>query len=144
MVCSNTGIATKWAEVTKEQFEKLGFKAQLRLVDRNTRYTRSCNTPSAKVAVCPNVGWIRDFADGQTVLSPTFAGKNILDQGNSNWPQLNDPTINKAIDQAEVAPADQRPQQWGNIDKMITATAAGIPWLWDKTPLIESANVNGV
>jgi peptide/nickel transport system substrate-binding protein len=144
MVGSNTGEASKAAEVTKQQFEKLGFKVTLRLVNTNTMYTRYCNSPAAKVAVCPNVGWIKDFADGQTVLDPTFNGKNILDQGNSNWPQLNDPTINAAMDKAEVAPADQRAAAWGNIDKMVTAQAAAVPWLWDKLALIESPNVNGV
>src|SRR6478752_3054298 len=144
MVGSNVGVAAKTAEVAKENFEKLGFKVQMRLVQPQTMYTRYCNTPSAKVAICPNVGWLRDFADGQTMLSPTFAGKNILDQGNSNWSQLNDKAINAEIDKAEVAPADQRAALWGQIDKDITAQAPAIPWLWDKTPLIESANVNGV
>ncbi len=27
---------------------------------------------------------------------------------------------------------------------MVTAQAPAIPWIWDKTPLIQSANVNGV
>jgi peptide/nickel transport system substrate-binding protein len=144
MVGSNTGIASKTAEVAKAQFEKLGFKVTLRLVNQNTMYTRFCNTPSAKVAVCPNVGWIKDFADGQTVLDPTFNGKNILDEGNSNWSQLDDPAINKAMTDAETLPADQRAAAWGNIDKMVIAQAPAIPWLWDKLAIIRSANVNGV
>jgi peptide/nickel transport system substrate-binding protein len=144
MVGSNTGIASKAAEVTKGQFEKLGFKVTLRLVNQNTMYTRYCNTPSAKVAVCPNVGWIKDFADGQTVLDPTFNGKNILSEGNSNWSQLNDPAINKAMNDAETLPADKRAAAWGAIDKMVTAQAPAIPWLWDKLAIIRSSNVNGV
>jgi len=107
-------------------------------------YTRYCNTPSANVAFCPNVAWNKDFADGQTMLSPTFAGKNILEQGNSNWPELDDPAINDAIDKAEVLPVEQRPAAWAAIDKMVVDQAVGIPWDWEKTPLIESANVNGV
>ena len=104
MVGSNAGVAAKAAEVAKEQLEKLGFKVQMRLVQQQTMYTKYCNTPAAKVAVCPNVGWNADFADGQTMLSPTFAGKNILEQGNSNWPQLDVPEINDAIDKAELLP----------------------------------------
>jgi peptide/nickel transport system substrate-binding protein len=78
------------------------------------------------------------------MLDPTFNGKNILAQGNSNWPQLNDPQINAAIDKAELLPKDQRPAAWANIDKMVLNQAPVVPWIWDKTPLIESANVNGV
>jgi peptide/nickel transport system substrate-binding protein len=144
MVGSNTGIAAKAAEVTKAQFEKLGFNIQLQEVNQNTMYTKFCGTPAAKVAICPNVGWIKDFADGQPVLDPTFNGKNILEQGNSNWPQLNDPKINKEMDAGETAPKAQRAQVWADIDKQVTGLAVAIPWLWDKEAILESSNVNGV
>jgi peptide/nickel transport system substrate-binding protein len=144
MVGSNVGVAAKTAEVVKENLEAMGFTVQMRLVQPQTMYTRYCNTPSANVAVCPNVGWIRDFPDGQTMLSPTFAGKNILEQGNSNWPELDVKEINDKIDAAEIAPKEQRPALWAEIDKLVVEQAAAIPWLWDKTPLLQSANVNGV
>jgi peptide/nickel transport system substrate-binding protein len=144
MVGSNAGVAAKTAEVVKENLERMGFKVQMRLVAQNTMYTKYCNSPSANVAVCPNVGWLKDFPDGQTILSPTFAGKNILEQGNSNWGELDDPAINAAIDKAEVLPKEERPAAWGAIDKMIVEQMPVIPWIWDKTPLIQSANVNGV
>jgi peptide/nickel transport system substrate-binding protein len=144
MVGSNVGVAAKTAEVAAEQLKNMGFNIALRLVTQSTMYTRYCNTPAAKVAICPNVGWNKDFSDGQTMLDPTFNGKNILEQGNSNWPQLNDPQINAAIDKAELLPKDQRPAAWANIDKMVLNQAPVVPWIWDKTPLIESANVNGV
>jgi peptide/nickel transport system substrate-binding protein len=144
MVGSNAGVAAKTAESAKEQLEKMGFNIEMRLVQQQTMYTRYCNTPSAKVAICPNVGWLKDFADGQTMLDPTFNGKNILQQGNSNWPQLDDPTINKAMDDAELLPKEQRPAAWAAIDKQVTEQAGVVPWIWDKQPLIESANVNGV
>jgi peptide/nickel transport system substrate-binding protein len=144
MVGSNAGVAAKTAEVAKENLERMGFTVQMRLVQPNTMYTRYCNTPAADVAVCPNVGWLKDFPDGQTILSPTFNGKNILEQGNSNWSELDDPAINKAMDAAEILPVDKRPAAWAEIDKMVTAQAPAVPWIWDKTPLVQSANVNGV
>jgi peptide/nickel transport system substrate-binding protein len=144
MVGDNVGVAAKTAEVVKQQLTDMGFNIELRLVQHQTMYTRYCNRPASKVAICPNVGWNKDFSDGQTMLSPTFNGKNIIPEGNSNWPQLDDPQINKAIDDAELLPKDQRPAAWAAIDKMVVAQAAALPWLWDKTPLIRSANVNGV
>jgi peptide/nickel transport system substrate-binding protein len=144
MVGSNAGVAAKTAESAKQQLENMGFNIQLRLVQQQTMYTKYCNTPSAKVAICPNVGWLKDFADGQTMLDPTFNGKNILEQGNSNWPQLDDPAINKAMDDAELLPKEERPAAWAKIDDMVTAQAGVLPWIWDKQPLIQSANVNGV
>ena len=144
MVGSNAGVAAKTAEVAKENFERMGFQVQMRLVQQQTMYTRYCNTPSAKVAICPNVGWLKDFADGQTMLDPTFNGKNILEQGNSNWAELDDPTINEAMDEAELLPEEERAAAWAEIDKQVTEQAPAIPWIWDKQPLIQSANVNGV
>src|SRR3954447_22339245 len=64
MVGSNAGVAAKTSEVVKQNLEKMGFQVTMRLVAPQTMYTRYCNVPKAKVAVCPNVGWIRDFADG--------------------------------------------------------------------------------
>jgi peptide/nickel transport system substrate-binding protein len=144
MVGSNTGVAGKTAEVAKQQFAKLGFNITLRLVEVSTMYTKFCNSPAAQVAICPNVGWLADFSDGQPILDPTFNGKNILKEANSNWSQLDDPAINKAMDAAETLPADKRAAAWGAIDKMVTATAAAVPWLWDKQANIQSSNVNGV
>jgi peptide/nickel transport system substrate-binding protein len=145
MVGDNSGTAAQAAEVAKQNFEDLGFKIRLRLVTHDAMYTKFCNVPSAKVAICPNVGWLKDFADAQTLLDPTFNGENILDQNNSNWSQLDDPKINAAMDKAKVLtdPA-QRAQAWANVDKMITAQAPAIPWVWDKDPLVYSKNVNMV
>ncbi len=145
MVGDNSGVATKVAELAKTNFEQLGFKVKLRLVEHNVMYTKYCNVPSANVTVCPNVGWLKDFADAQTLLDPTFNGKNIIPANNSNWSLLNDPAINDAMDKAELlAKPDERATAWANIDKMISEQAPAIPYVWDKNPEIRSANVNGV
>ena len=40
--------------------------------------------------------------------------------------------------------ASERYQAWGEIDKMITAQAPAVPFIWDNTNLIHSKNVNAV
>jgi peptide/nickel transport system substrate-binding protein len=108
-------------------------------------YTKFCNVPKANVAICPNVGWLKDFADPQTYLDPTFNGENILPANNSNWSQLDDKQINADMNAAELlTDPDERAQAWADIDKKITDLAPAINWLWDKTPNIRSENVNGV
>jgi peptide/nickel transport system substrate-binding protein len=144
MVGTSEGVAQKAAEVAKENFEKLGFKIRLRLVTQDAMYTKFCNSPPAKVAICPNVGWLKDFSDAQTYLDPTFNGKNILQTGNSNWSQLNDPELNKMMDDAKtITDPQERADAWGAIDKKLTELAPAVDWVWDKTPLIRSENVNG-
>jgi peptide/nickel transport system substrate-binding protein len=146
-----TGVsdnATQQKNVTQvavAQFEKLGFKVDMKYVVRDSMYTKFCQVPSNQPDVCPSVGWLKDFADPETLLGPVFNGKNILDEGNSNFALLNDSAINKAMDEAEVVndPAE-RNAAWGEVDKMVTEDAAGIPWLWDKQPMLRSQDVNGV
>jgi peptide/nickel transport system substrate-binding protein len=144
MVGTSEGVAQKAAEIAKENFERMGFKVRLRLVTQDAMYTRFCNSPPANVAICPNVSWGKDFGDAQTILDPTFNGDNIVQQGNSNWPELDVPEINRAMAAAELlTDPDERARAWARIDRMITEQAPVVSWIWDKQPLIRSANVNG-
>jgi peptide/nickel transport system substrate-binding protein len=145
MVGTSEGVAQKAAEIAKENFEKLGFKVRLRLVTLDAMFTKFCNLPSANVAICPNVSWGKDFGDPQTVLDPTFNGDNIIPQLNSNWPELDVPEINAAMREASLlTDLGERAEAWAAIDRMITEQAPVVSWLWDKQPLLRSANVNGV
>src|SRR5215208_1861998 len=145
MVGTSEGVAEKAALVAKENFEKMGFKVNLKLVTQDAMYTKFCNSPPAKVAICPNVGWLKDFSDAQTYLDPTFNGDNILQTGNSNWSQLDDPALNKEMNDAKLlTDPEERAKAWAEIDKKITELAPAVDWIWDKTPLIRSPNVVGV
>jgi peptide/nickel transport system substrate-binding protein len=133
------------AEIVNQTLQDLGFKTRFKVVDSSVMYGRFCALPRARVNVCPNVGWIRDFADPQTVLDLAFNGNYIFPENNPNWPQLNDPAINRAIARAELTVGTQaRAQAWAQIDRMITATGAAIPWLWDREPNLFAADVRCV
>ena len=97
------------------------------------------------MAICPNVGWFKDFPDPQAMLDATFNGDNILQQGNVNWPQLDVPAINEAMKKAAVAKVGaERSQAWAKVNHMIAEQAPAIPWIWDKTASVGSSNVNQV
>jgi peptide/nickel transport system substrate-binding protein len=131
------------AQITEKQLNDMGFKTKLRLVERSTMFTKFCNVPGANVDVCTSVGWLKDFPDPQTMLDPTFNGENILPANNSNWPQLDVPAINKAMDKAKlITDPKQRAQAWADIDKQIVAQAPAIPYLWDFQEAVASKNVN--
>jgi peptide/nickel transport system substrate-binding protein len=144
-IATNADPGKKTAEVFQGQMEQLGFKLNFRIVPQDTLYTKFCGVPKANVAICPNVGWFKDFADPQSMLDATFNGKNILQQGNVNWPQLNVPAINNAMKAASTVPVGpDRNKAWAKIDHMIAEQAPAIPWIWDKTALVQSKDVNGV
>jgi peptide/nickel transport system substrate-binding protein len=133
------------SELAKAAFEKLGFEVKLRLLSQQVVMTRFCGYPKAAVEVCPNVGWMRDFADGQTFLDPTFNGKNIAPVGNANVSQLDDPAVNAAIEHAKALTDPRaRARAWGDVDRQITALAPAIPLVWDKVPMASSADVHAV
>jgi peptide/nickel transport system substrate-binding protein len=145
MVADNEGVGSETASVAKEQFAKLGFKVRLRQVTHDAMYTKFCNVPSAEVAICPNVGWLKDFADPQTFLDPTFNGDNIPKTNNSNWSQLNDPALNAQMNAAKtITDPQERAQAWADIDKKITELAPAVMWIWDNNANVASKNVQGV
>jgi peptide/nickel transport system substrate-binding protein len=143
-IAINADPDKKTAEVAQAQFAKLGFKLNLRTVSEATAFTKFCDVPKAKVAICPNVGWFRDFNDPQSMLDAPFNGKNILAVGNVNWPQLNDPAINKAMAAAGTATGEARNKAWAKINDMIIGDAAAIPYIWDKSVVLESKDVQDV
>jgi peptide/nickel transport system substrate-binding protein len=145
MVSANVDPNKAQAEVAKDQFEKLGFKFRLRLVPQDAVYNDWCQVPEKKVAVCGGAGWFKDFADPQSMLEPVFAGYTIPKSGlNNNMAQLRDPKVDAAMKKAALLDGPERLKAWGEVDKMITNDAPAVPFVWDKTTLLRSKDVNGV
>jgi len=133
------------AEIVNQTLKNLGFKTKFSLVDKSVMYSKFCGTPAEEIDVCPNVGWAADFGDPQGVLDVTFNGKHIEPTGNNNWGQVNDPTINRKMEAAELLVGSQaRAAAWAAIDRELVAQAAAIPFAFDKEPNIEAHDVAGV
>jgi peptide/nickel transport system substrate-binding protein len=145
MVGDNQPPASKTGEAVQSQLESLGFKLNYRQVQHPTMLSKFCGVPKAKVAICPNLGWGKDFFDAQSMIDPIFNGKNIAPINNSNYAQLDDPKLNALMDKAEeTSDANQRAQQWADINKQVTAGAYIVPWLWDNQVEFKSKNVNSI
>ncbi|HEY7619933.1 MAG TPA: ABC transporter substrate-binding protein [Solirubrobacteraceae bacterium] len=144
-IAGNADPNKKTAEVFQNQIEQLGFKLNLRLVPQDTLFTKFCGVPAQKIAICPNVGWFRDFADPQAMLDATFNGNNINAQGNNNWPQLNVASINNAMKGAGVASVGTgRSKAWAAINRSIAEQAPAIPYIWPNSAAVQSKDVVGV
>jgi len=141
-VADNTPPGSNTAQVIAADLAKIGFDVKTVSVTHATMYTKFCNVPRNEPNICPNVGWLPDFHEPQTVLDPTFNGENIVPVNNSNWPLLNDQSINSAMDKAQtILDPTQRFEAWGKIDDQVTQTAAAIPWLWENFPTVFSSRV---
>ena len=145
VVGSNNGNAPKEAAILKSALTELGFKVNMALVDQSVMYEKYCGVVAAQIDACPEVGWIRDFADPQTVLYVPFYGPAIVPTNNSNWGQVNDSAINAAMQKATfTVGAGARAAAWANVDKMLVNQAVAVPWIFDNQPNIESADVRGI
>lgn len=145
MVGDDQPPASKTGEAFLETLKALGFNVNYRQVPHDVMYSKFCQVPKAKVNICPNVGWGKDFFDPESMLFPTFYGKNIVPSGNVNYAQLNDPKINAEMEKArELTDQSARDAAWAKIDDEITAGAYVVMWIWDNDVNMESKNVNGV
>jgi peptide/nickel transport system substrate-binding protein len=144
MVSDNTPPGSNTAQVYKAQLATLGFNVQLHPVEHATMYTKFCSVVANEPNICPNVGWVKDFNDGQAIIDVPFNGKTIAASptNNSNWPQFNDPTINAALNSAKyITDPTQRAATYGKIDDEILDQAPALPWDWDWETNVASANV---
>ncbi|MFI6659058.1 ABC transporter substrate-binding protein [Streptomyces sp. NPDC050523] len=117
--------AVKQAVAIKNALEAAGFKVVNKQVDKTTFYTQIGKIDNGYDLFA--AGWSPDWPNGYSVFFPCWSGKNIGD-GRSNYAQLNDPTVNKAIDQAStIADTKAANKAWGAIDKQIMELAAVVP-----------------
>lgn len=140
-VAPNSAPDDKTAEAFQAQAAKLGFDVRLRLVPREVVYTNFCSVPAKRVGVC-FVSFGSDTADPYSIMTAAFLGSSIRDQGNLNMSQLRDPAVDSAIEAAADLPVDRgRYDAWARANDLVIGQAAAIPYLWRKTVLASSSDV---
>jgi peptide/nickel transport system substrate-binding protein len=144
-IADNQAPAKQTAEAFQQQVSQIGIKLQFREVPHATMLSKFCEVPKAAVAICPTLGWGKDFFDSQSMIDPVFNGRNIVPSGNTNMSQANDPKLNAQMDKAEtLTDPTARAKAWGELDREITGQVYVITWLWDNQVNYASSNVKGV
>lgn len=145
LVVNNTPDGKTEAEVTAGQMEELGFKVKIRQVEQGTLYTKFLGVPEQQPEFAVGVGWVKDFQDAQTLLSPIFPSDTIQPAGNVNWSQLKVPEVDKAIAAAEAKPAGpERDEAFAKANKAVTEQAPALPITWTDNIQLSAKNVRGV
>jgi peptide/nickel transport system substrate-binding protein len=133
------------AQIVNQALQNLGFKTHLSLVEQSAMYDKYCTVPAQEIDVCPNVGWVPDFADPQTMLYLPFYGPAIQPSGNSNYGQVDDPRINAAMAKAALVFGEPaRADAWAKIDEMLVQQAVAAPEVYTSDAQIEGSGVEGV
>ena len=131
-VADNQPPASNTAQAIQSQLGQIGIKLTFREVPHATMLTKYCAVPKAAVAICPTLGWGKDFFDPQSMITPVFYGGNIVPSGNTNWRAGERPDAQQADAGSRAAdrpdPARERvgePRQ-GDHGQVFVVT-----WLWD-------------
>jgi peptide/nickel transport system substrate-binding protein len=146
MVGDDEVPSNRTAEAFQAQLQKIGIRTKLRQVPHETVMSEFCQVTKADVAICPNLGWAKDFYDAQAFMDLLFSGENIVeDGGNYNHSELDDPAVNKQIAAAgDITDPTERAKAYGELDRKITELVPVVPWLWDNQVNIRSSDVKGV
>ena len=87
-------------------------------------------------------GWGADFPTGVGFYQSIANGNSIVDPGNSNYPSLNDPVVNKILDAApsgKVTPAD-----WTTVNAQIMKDAVYLPLYSGNTLMYRNPRMTNV
>ena len=107
-------------------------------------YSKFCGYVKAHVNV-PDRRLDRGLPDPYAALFVPFSGEAIVPINNSNWAVLNDPKVNKQInDAAAITNQSARFKAFAEADKMIVDDAPAIPEVWSDNAELKGTKVHGV
>src|SRR5262249_34494231 len=75
------------------------------------------------------VGWGADLPTPRWALQPLVDGRSTTPDANTNYAELNDPTVNALIDRAAAA---SDPAGWAQVHQKVLDTAALVPLVSDR------------
>ncbi|KNB51038.1 ABC transporter substrate-binding protein [Streptomyces caatingaensis] len=135
------------AESLQASLKKIGIDAQVDPYD-GAQYATVIGAPKNVKAKNYGIivqGWGADFPSGQGYLQPIVDGRFIQESANQNYPEINDPAIEKLIDDA-IAETD--PVKAGKIyqeaNKKVMEGAYYLPFTFEKNIIWRSSRLTNV
>jgi peptide/nickel transport system substrate-binding protein len=143
-IADNEPPASNTALAIQQELSQIGLKLNMRQVPHATMLSKFCEITAAKVGICPNLGWGKDFYDSQSMIDPVFSAA-ALGPATTNMAQVNNPALTSQINKAvAITDPTQRAAAWGALDKEVTSEAYVATWLWDNDIVYGSKNVHRV
>ncbi|WP_425586340.1 ABC transporter substrate-binding protein [Streptomyces sannanensis] len=146
-VRNNKPVEIATAESLQQALAKVGITAQ---IDQYDGAQTSGIIGSPKVVKDKGygiiiMGWGADFPSGQGFLQPLVDGRFILQSGNNNFSQLNDPAINTLFDQAlaETDP-NKAGEFYKQINTKVTDAAVYLPFTHEKNIVWRGSRLTNV
>jgi peptide/nickel transport system substrate-binding protein len=145
---SNKGKGPKVATALQQGLARVGIQTEIVAVDSSTYYTGFIGVPDnvhkrgLGLAVA---GWGPDFPTEYGFWESIVDGRAIKPAGNSNYAELNDPAINKLIDDAlATTDASKAKTIWQDVDKKVMESAVLLPFVFDKALFYRNPRLTNV
>ncbi|ROQ66215.1 peptide/nickel transport system substrate-binding protein [Streptomyces sp. 840.1] len=123
----NFATSPEIATALQEALKKAGITVKLRGLEDNAYSDTVYNVKSEPGFFLG--GWGADWPSGGPFFAPVFDGRQIVTSGyNFNASQLNDPAVNKEIDEInKLTDLDAAAKRWGALDKKVGERALTVP-----------------
>ncbi len=144
----SNGKEVAQAEAVQASLAKIGIKVTINKSAPSQYFSSTIGIPANvhKNGIgLAMAAWGPDWPTPYAMLSSITDGRKILSAGNSNYAELNDPTVNTGLDEATQTTDEAKAQQiWTRTDKAIVASGAYVPLLYDKALNLFSDRVTNV
>jgi len=131
----------------QQALARVGIKVVSAPGDSATYYSNYIGSPSNIVAKKLGIavaGWAADFPTGYGFWESISDGTTILPNGNTNYPSLNDATINGLLKSStSAAPADQA-GIFQKVDHAVMDAAVYLPFQFDKSLYYRNARLTNI
>jgi len=135
-------VERRTGDVIASSLEKIGIKVRREEHKRPALLARM-GVQKSGIAIGASAAWCWDYPDAYTVIAPLFDGRRVKEKGNTNYSQVNSPSLNELIDEASGKSGGDRADAWAAADKFVMDLAPVVPWLWDSSPHLVSPRVVG-
>ncbi|MDG4858064.1 ABC transporter substrate-binding protein [Streptomyces sp. T-3] len=127
--------------IIKDTLEKLGFDPQLKEIDRATFYEQVGKLDNPYDLYM--TGWGQDWPSQSTVVTPVYDGDQIAD-GSPNYSHINDPQVNKLIQEALKLKPEAAAAKWEAAHKRILEEInPAAPVYYSKSMQLFGSNIGG-
>lgn len=144
----NKGKEPKQAEALQADLKKIGINATIEPFDASQYYSAQIGIPAnvhKKGFGMALTGWGPDWPAPYGFFHFIVDGRAILPQGNSNYGELNDPSVQAGFLEAAKATTDaERQAAWTKVDEGVVKSAVYVPLLYDKALNIVSDQTTNV
>jgi peptide/nickel transport system substrate-binding protein len=136
-------------EALQQSLERVGIKTEIAKYpsgDWSAQYAGNPKFVKANGLGIMVAGWGADWPSGFGFLSQIADGDAIAPNGgNYNQMELNDPTINKLLDDGiQTTDLDARNEIWSQVDAKVMESGALLPFVYEKTLLYRGPSLTNV